>query len=47
MASKFQIPIAFKSDPRGIQQAESALSGFGNKLLGVGALVAGALLFAG
>ena len=47
MASKFQIPIAFKSDPRGIQQAESALSGFGKKLLGVGALVAGAFAIRG
>jgi hypothetical protein len=42
MASKFQIPLAFKSDPRGIQEAESALSGFGKKLLGIGVAVAGA-----
>jgi hypothetical protein len=42
MASKFQIPIAFKSDPRGLQQAESAIGGFGKKLAGIGALVAGA-----
>jgi hypothetical protein len=42
MASKFQIPIAFKSDPRGLQQAEGALAGFGKKLAGIGAAVAGA-----
>ena len=42
MASKFQIPIAFKSDPRGLKEAESALSGFGSKLAGIGAAVAGA-----
>jgi hypothetical protein len=42
MASKFQIPIAFKSDPRGLQQAEGALAGFGRKLAGIGAAVAGA-----
>jgi hypothetical protein len=42
MASKFQIPIAFKSDPRGIKEAESALSGFGKKLAGIGVAVAGA-----
>ena len=42
MASKFQIPIAFKSDPRGLKEAESALGGFGKKLAGIGAAVAGA-----
>jgi hypothetical protein len=42
MASKFQIPIAFKSDPRGIKEAQGALEGFGKKLLGIGAAVAGA-----
>jgi hypothetical protein len=42
MASKFQIPVAFKSDPRGLQQAEGALAGFGKKLAGIGAAVAGA-----
>jgi hypothetical protein len=42
MASKFQIPIAFKSDPRGIKEAESALGGFGKKLAGIGLAVAGA-----
>jgi hypothetical protein len=47
MASKFQIPIAFKSDPRGLQQAESALGGFGKKLLGIGALVGGAFAIRG
>jgi hypothetical protein len=42
MASKFQIPVAFKSDPRGLKEAEGALSGFGKKLAGIGAAVAGA-----
>jgi hypothetical protein len=42
MASKFQIPIAFKSDPRGLKEAEGALAGFGKKLAGIGAAVAGA-----
>lgn len=42
MASKFQIPIAFKSDPRGLKEAEGALSGFGSKLAGIGAAVASA-----
>jgi hypothetical protein len=42
MASKFQIPIAFKSDPRGIQEAQGALQGFGSKLAGIGAAVASA-----
>ena len=42
MASKFQIPIAFKSDPRGIKEAEGALAGFGKKLAGIGVAVAGA-----
>jgi hypothetical protein len=42
MASKFQIPIAFKSDPRGLQQAQGALAGFGKKLAGIGAAVAAA-----
>jgi hypothetical protein len=42
MASKFQIPLAFKSDPRGIKEAEGALAGFGKKLAGIGAAVAGA-----
>ena len=39
MASKFQIPIAFKSDPRGLKDAENAVNGFGNTLQGIGALV--------
>jgi hypothetical protein len=47
MASKFQIPIAFKSDPRGLKDAESAVSGFGKKLAGIGALVAGAFAIRG
>lgn len=47
MASKFQIPIAFKSDPRGLKEAESAVSGFGKKLLGIGALVGGAFAIRG
>jgi hypothetical protein len=42
MASKFQIPIAFKSDPRGLKEAEGALAGFGKKLAGIGVAVAGA-----
>jgi hypothetical protein len=42
MASKFQIPIAFKSDPRGIKEAQGALEGFGKRLAGIGAAVAGA-----
>ena len=42
MASKFQIPIAFKSDPRGLKDAENAVNGFGNTLKGIGALVGGA-----
>jgi hypothetical protein len=37
MASKFQIPLAFKSDPRGIQEAQNALSGFSSKLGGIAA----------
>ena len=47
MASKFQIPIAFKSDPRGIKEAESALGGFGKKLAGIGVAVAGAFAIRG
>jgi hypothetical protein len=47
MASKFQIPIAFKSDPRGLKEAESAVSGFGKKLAGIGALVGAAFAIRG
>jgi hypothetical protein len=47
MASKFQIPIAFKSDPRGIKEAQGALEGFGKKLAGIGVAVAGAFAVRG
>jgi hypothetical protein len=45
MASKFQIPIAFKSDPRGIKEAEGALDGFGKRLGGIALAVGAAFSF--
>lgn len=41
------IPVISKFDPTGLNQAQSALKGFGKSLLGVGALVAGAFAIRG
>jgi hypothetical protein len=45
--SSIDIPVVSKFDPTGIKQAQSALSGFGKSLVGIGTLVAGAFAIRG
>jgi hypothetical protein len=47
VSSSVNIPVVSKFDPTGIKQAQSALSGFGKSLIGIGTLVAGAFAIRG
>lgn len=47
MASKYQIPIVFKSDKKGVKDAEDALTSLGNFAKGAGVAIGAAFVAAG